>query len=162
MGWADTGIFGGFLTLADRRIWDWQTLTKVWFLLTVRSGSCLDRWQPKREIKTLLFLNLKIYKKVAWIRWHHLHLQWKFKLLAGKFTWVNKAKHCWALSTIFCWHHPATFCLITSRKLSPQWFEFSLKVGWWDQIQAIFLFFFYFKIGWSAARSAHSSKGFVG
>ena len=90
MGWADTGIFGGFLTLADRRIWDWQTLTKVWFLLTVRSGSCLDRWQPKREIKTLLFLNLKIYKKVAWIRWHHLHLQWKFKLLAGKFTWVNK------------------------------------------------------------------------
>ena len=27
-----------------------------------------------------------------------------------------------------CWHHPAMFCLITSSKLSRQWFEYSLKV----------------------------------
>ena len=40
-------------------------------------------------------------KKIAWIRSHHLHLQWKFKLLTGKFTKGNKAKHCWALSTNF-------------------------------------------------------------
>ena len=39
-------------------------------------------------------------KKIAWIRSHHLHLQWKFKLLARKFTWGNKAKHCWVMSTI--------------------------------------------------------------
>ena len=32
---------------------------------------------------------------------HHLYLQWKFKLLAGKFTWGNKAKHCWKKSTNF-------------------------------------------------------------
>ena len=38
------------------------------------------------------------------------------------------------------------FCLITSSKLSPQWFEFSLKWRWrwWDWIQAIFLNIFYF------------------
>ena len=28
-----------------------------------------------------------LVKKIAWIRSHHLHLQWKFKLLAGKFIW---------------------------------------------------------------------------
>ena len=42
----------------------------------------------------------------------HLYLQWKFKLLLGKFTWGNKAKHCWALSTMskVCWQHPTMFC----------------------------------------------------
>ena len=55
------------------------------------------------------------FKKIAWI-WSH-HLQWKFKLLAGKFSWGNKAKDCWALSTNFwkqkvCWHHPAMLRLI--------------------------------------------------
>ena len=61
--------------------------------------------------------------KVAWIWSHHLHLQWKFKLWAGKFAWGVKAKHFWMLSTNMwiqkiCWHHPAMFCLITSSKLS--------------------------------------------
>ena len=55
-----------------------------------------------------------------------------------------KMKHCLALSTNFwkekvCWHHPAIFCLITSSKLSRQW--------WRDQIQAIFINLFYFKTG---------------
>ena len=62
----------------------------------------------------------------------------EFKLWEEKFAWCVKAKHCWALSTNVwkqkvCWHHPAMFCLITSSKLSCQWFEFSLKVkamGW--------------------------------
>ena len=40
-------------------------------------------------------------KEIAWIWSHHLHLQWKFKLWAGKFTWGDKAKHCWVLSTNF-------------------------------------------------------------
>ena len=61
------------------------------------------------------------FKKIAWI-WSH-HLQWKFKLLAGEFTWGNKAKHCWVMSTNFlfsklCWQRPAMFCLYTSSKLS--------------------------------------------
>ena len=60
--------------------------------------------------------------KVAWIWSHHLHLQWKFKLWAGKFAWGVKAKHFWMLSTNMwiqkiCWHHPAMFCRITSSKL---------------------------------------------
>ena len=33
----------------------------------------------------------KRFKKIAWIQSHHL--QWKFKLWAGKFAWGVKAKH---------------------------------------------------------------------
>ena len=67
------------------------------------------------------------------IRSHHLHLQWKFKLLPGKFTWGNKAKSCWVMSTNFlfskvCWQRPAMFLIYTSSKLSCQSFEFSLKM----------------------------------
>ena len=43
-----------------------------------------------------------------------LIVQVKFKLLTGKFTWCNKVKHCWVMST-----HSKLFC---------PWFEFSLKV----------------------------------
>ena len=55
--------------------------------------------------------------KICWIWSHHLHHQWKFKFLTGKYTWGNKEKQ-WALSTNFwkqevCWHHPAMFCLYT-------------------------------------------------
>ena len=62
-----------------------------------------------------------------------LRLQWKFKLLAEKFTWVNKAKHCWVISTNFlyskvCWR-PAMFCLYTSSKLSPAIWIFTLCEG---------------------------------
>ena len=61
------------------------------------------------------------------------HLQWKFKLLAGKFTWGDKAKHCWVMSKntwkqINCWQNPAMFCLYTLSNLSCTLFEFSLKV----------------------------------
>ena len=64
---------------------------------------------------------------------HHLPLQWKFKLLAGKFTWENKAKYCWVMSTNIlyskvCWQCPAMFCLYTTRNFLRPWFEFSLKV----------------------------------
>ena len=43
----------------------------------------------------------EMIKKVAWIRSHHLDLQWIFKLLSGKFTRGNEAKHCWVMSTNF-------------------------------------------------------------
>ena len=48
------------------------------------------------------------FKKISWTWSHHLHLWWKFKLLAGKFTWKQNV----------CWHHPAMFCFYTSSKLS--------------------------------------------
>ena len=80
-----------------------------------------------------LMLKLKRFKKIAWIWSHHLQVQWKFKWLAGKFSWDNKAKHCWVyVNKIFVlsvwWQSPAMFCPYTSSKLSHPWFEFSLKV----------------------------------
>ena len=35
---------------------------------------------------------------IAWIWSHHLHLQWKFKWLAGQ---VHRDKHCWVMSANF-------------------------------------------------------------
>ena len=72
-----------------------------------------------------------VEKTISWIEFHHLCLQWKFKLEAGEFNWNNRAKHCWVMSTNFsfaklCWQHPAMFCLYIPRKLSHSWFEFSL------------------------------------
>ena len=88
-------------------------------------------------------------EKIAWIQFHHLHLQWKFKLWEGKFAWGVKAKHCWALSTNF-WKQK--FVDITQQcfALSPQVnfpgdnLNFHWRQRWWDQIQAIFLNLFYF------------------
>ena len=65
------------------------------------------------------------------------------------FAWGVKAKHCWLLSSNFwknkvCWHHPAMFCLITSRKFPANNLNFLWRSSWWDQIQDIFLNLFYF------------------
>ena len=80
-----------------------------WELLIIASGA-LGRWwhvwMLEKKNETLLLLKYKKFKKIAWIQSHHPHLQWKFKLLAGKFTWGNKAKHC----RVF-WQCPAMFCL---------------------------------------------------
>ena len=81
----------------------------------------------------------KIFKKKACIQSHCLHLQWKYKIWVGKFTWVVKAKHCWALSTNFlfskvCWQQPAMFCLNTSIKLLRHNLNFQWRWRWWDRI----------------------------
>ena len=78
-----------------------------------------------------------------------LHLQWKFKLWMGKFAWGVKAKHCWALSNPF---DIKKFVDITQQcfTLLPQVnspinnLNFHWRWRWLDQIQAIFLNFFYF------------------
>ena len=62
--------------------------------------------------------------KVAWIQSHRLHLQWKFKLWAGKFASGAMAFVFKSLLT----SPRAMFCLKTSSELSHKWFEFSLKV----------------------------------
>ena len=102
-------------------------------LSDLKPTSWLMFWLHFISDKLFMRQSRKYFKRVAWIPSDHLHLQWKFKLWAGKFAWGIKAKHYWALSTNFwkqkvCWHHPAMFCLITSSKFSRQWFEFSLKV----------------------------------
>ena len=59
-------------------------------------------WKP--NMICMYVLEQKLYqrfKKITWIQSHHLHLQWKFKLLAETFIWDNKAKHCWVMSTNF-------------------------------------------------------------
>ena len=55
-------------------------------------------------------------KKIVWI-WSH-NLQWKFKSLAGNFTWGNKFVN----NTQLC------FAFDTSSKISRTKFEYSLKV----------------------------------
>ena len=89
-------------------------------------------------------------KRLKKIQSHHLHKQWKLKLLAGKFTWGNKAIPSWVMSTNFLcskvyWECPAIFCLYTSRKLSPYiTLNFHWGRRWWDWIQATFWNLFYF------------------
>ena len=61
--------------------WPWESLC-----------ACIKTTHPPEQSYTFQ-VKLKRFKKMAWIQ-SHLHLQWKFKLLAGKFTWGNKAKNC--------------------------------------------------------------------
>ena len=87
---------------------------------------------------------------MAWIQSHHLHLQWKSKLWAGKFAWGVKAKHCWALSTYFlfskvCWHYPACFASLPQVKFPAFNLNFHWRWRWWDWIQATILNLFCFK-----------------
>ena len=77
---------------------------------------------PDKYLFDCFIVKKKRLKKIAWIRSHHLNLQWKLKLWAGKFTWGNKAKHCYVMSTNFwkqkvCWQRPAMW-LYTSSKFS--------------------------------------------
>ena len=62
-------------------------------------------------------LKYKRFKKVAWIHW-------TFKMLVGKFTWGNKAKYCWGMSTNFlfskvCWQRPTMFCHLHLKQTFP-------------------------------------------
>ena len=85
---------------------------------------------------------------------HHLH--WIFKLWAGKFAWVGKAKHCWVLSTNY-WKHQQIFENKKFVDISQQCFallpqvtfpahnlNFHWRWRWWDRIQAIIWNLFYF------------------
>ena len=66
--------------------------------------------------------------KVAWIQFNHLHLQGKFKLLAGNFTWSNKAKVCWQAQQCFAFTPQAKF---PAHNLNFHW-----RWRWWDQNKA--------------------------
>ena len=79
---------------------------------------------------------------------HHPHLQWKFKLWAGKFAWGVKTKHCWALSTNF-WKQKRIvdvtkqcFALLLQVNFPANYLNFHWS--WWDWLQAIFLNLFNF------------------
>ena len=78
----------------------------------------------------------KRFKKIVWIWSHHLQFQWKFNLRAGKFTWCDKAKHCWVMST--------NFFIFKSLLTTPQAnfpahnFNFHWRWRWWGWIQDTF------------------------
>ena len=89
-------------------LWSTFHLLEEWKM----KGCLMSKCTAKKE----KVLKQKIFEKIAWIESHHLHLQWKFKLLAGKFTWGNIAEYCWVMSTNIllskvCWQCPAMFCL---------------------------------------------------
>ena len=65
-------------------------------------------------------LQQKRFKKIVWIQFYHLCLQWKFKLLSGKFTWGSKG---------------------------PFKYYISKEVGGWGQKMAIFCWFTYYLCG---------------
>ena len=85
------------------------------------------------------------------IRSHHLHLQWKFKLLSGKFTEGNKAKHCTVMSTNFlfskvCWQCPASFAFIPQANFPTHNLNFLWR--WWDLFQATLKSFLLYNVWW--------------
>ena len=109
----------------DSKIADWSDLglpkTMIFTIINKFFNlwfSIVARFKDQQLLgNRILTWTWKIFWKVAWIQSHHVHLQWKFKLWAGKFAWCVKAKHCWGLSTNFWkqksrWHHPAMLCLV--------------------------------------------------
>ena len=118
----------------------------IWLQFTdIRSSSKVlhliwDSWLYLRFLNSWFIKVKKKIEKIEWISSHHLHLQWKFKLWAGKFAWDIKAKHCWVLSTNFLfskvyWQHSAMFFLYTSSKFSCPYLNFDQRWRWWDWIQ---------------------------
>ena len=98
----------------------------------LKSDQNLSLWFLKNDIylKLSIFENSSIrFQKIAWILYHHL--QWKFKLLTGKFTWGNKAKHCckrWKGHTSFQLAHKNNVLPLHLKQTFPPIFEFLLKV----------------------------------
>ena len=125
-------VIGHALHSASALFW-FQTHRDSKITFWMKLFTCLTLLFDRKNCHWYTLLKEKRFKKIAWIRSQHLHFQWKFKLLPGKFDWGNKAKHCWVMSTNFlfsnvCWQCSAMFCLYTSSKLSQPYFEFSLKM----------------------------------
>ena len=100
---------------------------------------CCNKWQKKVPDQLR-----KDIMKIAWILSHHLHLQWKLKLLAGNFTWGKKAKHCWVdINKLFVFKNLLTTPsngLYTSSNFSRPYLNFHWRWSWWDRIQAEAIF----------------------
>ena len=91
----------------------------------------------------------------------------KFKFLAWKFTWGNKAKHCWVMSTNFLFSKVfwqvdnAQQCLaFTPQANFPTHnLNFHWRWRWWDRIQDTFwnLFYFTYIFGFRSENSKTTS-----
>ena len=101
-------------------------------------------WRPKLSSGKVKKISLEIQ-----IMGGKVCLRSKGKTLLG--IWKQK----------ICWHHLAMFCLITSRKLSRQWFEFSLKgkviwsnPGYLLKSCLLYVVVHLFLSGWSGQKSS--------
>ena len=101
----------------------WEKML-VWLEDHIMSD-CQLPWFYKQ---TMSKVKQKRFKEIAWISSHHLHLQWKFKLLVGKFTWGNKAKHCWGMSTNFLFSTTSNVLPLQLKQTFPLIIWISLKV----------------------------------
>ena len=123
----------------DLKSWDHHIIKRK----SQKQGNSLrGKWQLLDCAKTCG--KVKKFKKISWIQSHHIHLQWKFKLLVGKFTWVVTVH-------IGCWVMPTNFFVFKillstlSNVLLPKVnfpannLNFHWRWRWWDQSQAIFL-----------------------
>ena len=63
-------------------------ITRIFFLTVSQEtfGNKIPLLLSKTR-KVVLQVKKKRFKKIAWIQSHHLYLQWKYKLLVGKFPW---------------------------------------------------------------------------
>ena len=106
----------------------------VYFLSISPNSNYFRSFQPSSLVK------YKIFKEIAWIWSHHLHLQWKFKFWAGKFTWSHKSKLCWVMSTNkkFVHNTQQYFAFTPQANFPAHKLNFYWSWRWWDQIQAIF------------------------
>ena len=82
---------------------------------------------------------------MASIQSHHLHLQWKFKLLSGNFAWGLKAKYFWVLSTNFwkqkvCCINQQCFALLPPGYLLLNLFYFSWFLDKFCYFQPLWFF----------------------
>ena len=108
-----------------------EGIEKPWIMYYVTNKDIKLRQRPPQFISLVcilcvesvwdrtFFFKLIKYKRFKKLR--SLHLHWKFKLFAGKFTWGDKAKHCLVMSTDFlfskvCWQCRTMFCLYKSSK----------------------------------------------
>ena len=88
--------------------------------------------------KVVLQVKKKRFKKIAWIQSHHLYLQWKYKLLVGKFPW-DIAGRCQQTFENKKFVDITQQCFALLPKVKFLAHDFHSRWGWWDWIQAISL-----------------------
>ena len=110
--------------------------TLLYLAIKVLSSSGVTCNNEKDNLKIYFKVCRKKLKKVAWI-WSH-HLQWKFKLWAGKFPRQNIAGNCQQVNKKFVDITQQCFALFPEINFPANNLNFHWKWRWLDQIQATF------------------------
>ena len=115
--------------LTDKSIWETFANFSDFVPFQCQGAKVFIRCNMTVSNCLICLIKVERFKKISWIPSHQVHHQWRFKLLVGKFTWGNKAKHGWGMWTNFlfskvCWQRPAMLCPYSSIKLPRTKFEF--------------------------------------